>query len=435
MEDDQLGKIENAIKTASHPSALKITDMRTAVVCSNYDYPILRIDTNQGVYGIGEVRDAGHRENALQFKHLLLGQNPCNVDMVFRAIKQYGGSGREGGGVSGIEIALWDLVGKVYGVPCYQFLGGKYRDKVRIYADTPAPAEPTPQGYAKRVQGRKEMGLTFIKFDVGMHVLKGYVDDGLVGKPSQFEYALGRRWATRGLPGTQLTDQGIARFAEIVAEVRRTVGWEIPLAVDHFGPITVKDAIRLGRALEPYGLAWMEDIMPWQDVEANRQVTRAINVPTLNGEDIYLWDGWREMIEARAVDIIQPDLLTAGGMLETKRIADYAERYGLPTVLHFAGSPIAFMANLHCAAAIPSFVALEHHGLDLPFWEGLVTGLPRPLLEEGYAAVPEEPGLGVDLNLEGIRANLRPPSGLFESTDEWNTPKLDFWQPDRRWDK
>ena len=209
----------------------------------------------------------------------------------------------------------------------------------------------------------------------------------------------------------------------------------MPLAVDHFGPITVKDAIRLGKVLEPFGLAWMEDIMPWQDVEANRLVTRAINVPTLNGEDIYLWDGWREMIEQRAVDIIQPDLLTAGGMLETKKIADYAESFGLPTVLHFAGSPIAFMANLHCAAAIPSFVALEHHGLDLPFWENLVTGLPSPLMVEGYAAVPEAPGLGVDLNLEGIRSNLRPPSGLFDPTDELNTPKLAFWQPDRRWDR
>lgn len=435
MQDNQFGSIENAIKRCSSPSQLKITDLRIAVVCSNYDYPILRIDTNQGVYGIGEVRDAGHKENVLQFKSMLLGQNPCNVDMIFRAIKQYGASGREGGGVSGIEIALWDLVGKVYGVPCYQFLGGKYRDKIRIYADTPAPVEPTPEGYAKRVLGRKEMGLTFIKFDVGMHVLKGYVKDGLAGAPTKFEYPLGRQGTARGLPGTQLSEVGIARFAEIVAEVRRAVGWEMPLAVDHFGPITVKDAIRLGKVLEPFGLAWMEDIMPWQDVEANRLVTRAINVPTLNGEDIYLWDGWREMIEQRAVDIIQPDLLTAGGMLETKKIADYAESFGLTTVLHFAGSPIAFMANLHCAAAIPSFVALEHHGLDLPFWENLVTGLPSPLMEEGYAAVPEAPGLGVDLNLEGIRSNLRPPSGLFDPTDEWNTPKLAFWQPDRRWDR
>jgi L-alanine-DL-glutamate epimerase-like enolase superfamily enzyme len=434
-DQDAFGNVENAIRTYSSPSDLKITDMRMAVVCSNYDYPILRIDTNQGVYGIGEVRDAGHKENALQFKSMLLGQNPCNVDMIFRAIKHFGGSGREGGGVSGIEIALWDLVGKVYGVPCYQFLGGRYRDRIRLYADTPAPAEPTPEGYVERVLGRMEMGLTFIKFDVGIHVLAGHVEGGVVGTPARYEYNMGRRWAARGTAvGTQLTDKGIARFIEIVSAVRQAVGWEIPLAVDHLGPLTVNDAIRLGRALEPYALAWLEDVMPWWDVEANLQVTRAINVPTLNGEDIYLWDGWREMIEKRAIDIIQPDLLTAGGMLETTKIADYAERYGLPTVLHFAGSPIAFMANLHCAAAIPSFIALENHALDLPFWKDLVTGLPEDLIKEGYVRVPEKPGLGVDLNYEGIAANLRFP-GLFEPTDEWNTPKLGFWQPDRRWDR
>jgi L-alanine-DL-glutamate epimerase-like enolase superfamily enzyme len=428
-------RIENAVNTHSAPSELRITDMRMAVVCSNYDYPILRIDTNQGVYGIGEVRDAGHKENALQYKSILLGQNPCNVDMLFRAIKRYGGSGREGGGVSGIEIALWDLIGKVYGVPCYQFLGGKYRDRIRIYADTPAPAEPTPEGYVERVLGRLAMGLTFIKIDVGMGVLRNRVPGGLAGAPTRFEYPLGRRYVAPGTSvGTQLTDAGIARFCEIVGAVREAIGWDIPLAVDHFGPLTINDAIRLGHAFEPFALAWMEDIMPWWDVEGNAQVTRAINVPTLNGEDIYLWDGWREMIERRAIDIIQPDLLTAGGMLETKRIADYAERYEMPTVLHFAGSPIAFMANLHCAAAIPSLVALENHALDLPFWKGLVTGLADPLMEEGYVRVPEAPGLGVDLDYAGIEANLRF-SGLFEPTDEWNTPKLGFWQPDRRWDK
>ena len=411
--------------------------MRMAVVASNYDYPIIRIDTNQGIHGIGEVRDAGHKENALQFKSMLLGQNPCNVDMIFRAIKRFGNWGREGGGVSGIELALWDLVGKVYGVPCYQFLGGKYRDKIRLYADTPTPSEPTPEAYVERVLGRVEMGLTFIKFDVGTtRVLVDHVEGGLVGSPSKHELRVrhGGRFNARGMPGTQLTDKGIARFVEIVAAVREAVGWGMPLAIDHLGPVTANDAIRLGKALEPYGLAWLEDILPWQDIEGQLQIKNNINVPTMTGENIFIWDGFRELIERRAVDIIQPDLLTSGGMLETKKIADYAERYGMPTALHFAGSPIAFMANLHCAAAIPSFVALENHALDLPFWKGLVTGLDDPLMEDGYVAVPEKPGLGVDLNYEGIEACLRTP-GLFEPTDEWNTPKLGFWQPDTRWDK
>jgi L-alanine-DL-glutamate epimerase-like enolase superfamily enzyme len=429
-------RVEDAVRTHSRPSSLKITDLRVAVVCSNYDYPILRLDTNQGVYGIGEVRDAGHRENALQFKSLLLGQNPCNVDLVFRAMKEYGNWGREGGGVSGIEIALWDLVGKVYGVPCHQFLGGRYRDRVRLYADTPHPDELTPEGYVRRVLSRKAMGLTFIKFDVGPHMLEG-VADATIGRPTQHEYALSRR---RRAPGTgpvvRITERGFARMAEIVAAVRQAAGWEVSLCIDHFGHgmLTAKEVIRLGQVLAPYGLAWMEDPMPWYDLDGHRQVTDAIEVPTAAGEELYLWDGFREWIEKRAVDIIHPDLLTAGGMAETKRIADYAERYGLPTALHFAGSPIAFMANLHVAAAIPSFVALEHHGLDLPFWRELVTGLPEDYLEEGYVRVPELPGLGVDLNYEAIEANLRVP-GLFAPTEEWNAPKLGFWQPDRRWDK
>ncbi|MFH1085154.1 MAG: mandelate racemase/muconate lactonizing enzyme family protein [Chloroflexota bacterium] len=435
-EARRIGQVENAINTNSRPSELKITDMRVAVVASNYDYPIIRLDTNQGVYGIGEVRDAGHRENALQFKSMLLGQNPCNVDMIFRAIKHFGNWGREGGGVSGLELALWDLVGKVYGVPCWQFLGGKYRDRVRLYADTPTPAEATPEAYVERVLGRKAMGLTFIKFDVGMGVLQGHVEGGLIGSPTrhQLSMAHGARFDARGLPGTQMSDRGIARFVEIVAAVRAAAGWDVSLAIDHLGPINVDDAIRLGRALEPYGLAWLEDILPWWDIEGQKRITEAINVPTMTGENIYLWDGFRELIESRAVDMIQPDLLTSGGMLETKKIADYAERYGLATVLHFAGSPIAFMANVHCAASFASFVALENHALDLPFWSKLVTGLDEPLMEGGYVRVPDKPGLGVDLNYDAIRENLRPPSGLFEPTDYWNTPKVGSWRPDRRWE-
>ena len=425
------------INTFSRPSDLKITDLRIAVVCANYDYPIIHLDTNQGIYGLGEVRDAGHKENALQFKSMLLGQNPCNVDMLFHQIKSFGNWGREGGGVSGLELALWDLAGKAYGVPCYQFLGGKYRDQVRIYADTPVPEKPTPEAYVERVLGRKAMGLTFIKFDIGPTILNAN-PGSLIGTPPKGEFG---GWRGRRAPGsgygTRVTDEGLDRMADVASAVREAVGWDVSLCIDHFGHgyMTAKEVIRLGYALEPFGLAWMEDPMPWWDISGHKQVTEAINVPTAAGEELYLWDGFRELIETRAVDIIHPDLLTSGGMLETKKIADYAERNGLPTALHFAGSPIAFMANLHTAAAISSFVALEHHGFDLPFWPGLVTGMADPLMVDGFVRVPEKPGLGVDLNLENIKANLRPPSGLFEPTDEWNTPKLGFWQPDRRWDK
>ena len=194
----------------------------------------------------------------------------------------------------------------------------------------------------------------------------------------------------------QLTDEGIARFVEIVAAVREAVGWDIPLCIDHFGHASDRQGGHppgQGARTLRAGLDGRHHALVGRRRHTARSPTRS-TCPRCNGEDIYLWDGFREMIEKRAIDIIQPDLLTAGGMLETKTIADYAERYGLPTVLHFAGSPIAFMANLHCAAAIPSFVALEHHGLDLPFWEGLVTGLPENYMEDGYVARAGEAGPG-----------------------------------------
>lgn len=424
------------VNTHSSPSDLKITDMRIAVVCANYDYPIIRIDTNQGVYGIGEVRDAGHRENALQFKSQLVGQNPCNIDMIFREMKRYGNWGREGGGVSGIEIALWDLIGKVYGVPCHQFLGGKYRDRVRLYADTPAARDATPEGYVKRVQGRVDQCLTFVIFDISMNLLNG-IGNTRIGQRTKHETNTGR-WTNAPGTGTgvHVTDHGIERMVQVVAAVRKAAGWDVSLCIDHYGHgmMTVKEVIKLGRALEPYGLSWMEDPVQWWDVASHKQVKDSVNVPICAGEELYLLEGFKPYIEQRALDINHPDLLTSGGMLETKKIADYADQFAIPTALHFAGSPIAFMANVHAAAAIPSFVALEHHGLELPFWEGLVTGLPKNYMADGYVTVPDAPGLGVDLDYDGIKANLRAPSGLFDPTDAWNTPKLGFWQPDKRWD-
>jgi L-alanine-DL-glutamate epimerase-like enolase superfamily enzyme len=397
------------VRTSSRPSDLKITDLRMAVVASNYDYPLLRIDTNQGVYGLGEVRDAGHKEDALRFKSFLLGRDPTNVDLIFTLIGKYGGPGREGGGVSGIEMALWDLTGKVYGVPAYQFMGGKYRDRIRIYADTPTPREPTPAAYVARVKQRQDSGITFVKFDMGTDVFA-------------------RMRVPGAMSGARLTNRGIAYFCSIVEAVREAVGPELPLGIDHFGPLSVGDCIRLGRALEPYNLAWLEDMVPDTDVEGLREITAALTTPTMNGETLYLLDGFRALIDRRAVRIVQPDLATAGGIRETKRIADYAAQQGIPCVLHFAGSPISFMANVHAAAAIETFMCLEHHALDIPWWKDLVTGLVDPLIVDGYVAVPEKPGLGVDLNLDVIAAHLRYP-GLFEPTPEWDSPKLGFYRP------
>ena len=424
-----VGRVEEAVNTFSRPSELKITDLRVARVAASYDYILIRIDTNQGVYGIGEGHESSHINNILQYKSILLGQNPCNVDMIINAIKPFGSWGTEGSGVSGIEMALWDLVGRVYGVPCYQFLGGKYRDRVRLYADTPSPEKRTPDGYAERVAERKALGLTLIKFDMTMHSLVAADKRVVIGKPTPHDYRLSRaRKSARGHVGTQLTERGLAMMVDIATAAREAAGPDIPLALDHFGPLTVKDGIRMGRALEGYGIAWLEDILPWWDWRGNRKVTRAINVPTLNGEQGYLLDGLRKMIKSQSVDIVQPDLVTVGGMVEIKRVADYAEKYGQPTVLHCAGSPIAFMANIHCGAAIRSLIAQEIHSLDIPYWKDLVIGLPEPLMEDGYVRVPDKPGLGLELNYEAIEEHLRHP-GLFGPTEEWNDPKLGWWIP------
>jgi L-alanine-DL-glutamate epimerase-like enolase superfamily enzyme len=435
--EKELGRAENAINTHSAPSELRITDMRLAVVASNYDYPILKIDTNQGVYGLGEVRDAGHAENALQFKSMLIGQNPCHVDMIFRAMKRYGNWGREGGGVSGIEIALWDLVGKIYGVPCHQFLGGKFRDRVRLYGDTPTPDNPSAEDFVKAIVGRRDRGLTFIKFDLRPSLFET-ADNALIGHDARYDhpYESGKWFKAPGAGrGAKLTRRSIEAAAEIVRAVREAVGNDIQLCVDHFGEgyMTADEVIRLGQALEDYDLAWMEDPVPFFDTPGHKKVADALLTPIAAGENLYLRDGFREAIRTRAYDILHPDLLTSGGMLETKRIADDGEEEGLPTALHCAGSPIGFMANIHCAAAISSFVACEHHGLDLPFWEGLVTGLDPDYMSDGYVQVPDKPGLGVDLNLEAIEENLRTPGTMFLPTDQWNTPKLGFWRPDDRW--
>ncbi|HTJ56048.1 MAG TPA: mandelate racemase/muconate lactonizing enzyme family protein [Devosiaceae bacterium] len=433
----EIGRVENAVNTFSSPSDLRITDMRLAVVAANYDYPIIRIDTNQGVYGLGEVRDAGHASNALQFKSMLIGQNPANVDMIFRAIKRYGNWGREGGGVSGIEIALWDLVGKVYGVPCYQFLGGKYREKVRIYGDTPTPDNPTVDDFVKAVQGRVAKGLTFVKFDLRPSLFETR-DNALIGHDARYDIPFeDGKWFKTPMAnrGVKLTQRSIEAAAEVVSAVRKAVGTDIQLCVDHFGEgyMSSDEVIRFGRALEQYDLAWIEDPVRFYDTAGHKKVADALLTPIAAGENLYLREGFREAIKTRAYDILHPDLLSSGGMLETKRIADDGEEESIPTALHCAGSPIGFMANIHCAAAISSFIACEHHGLDLPFWHGLVTGWDEDYLAGGYVKVPEKPGLGIDLNLEAVEENLRTPGTMFLPTEEWNTPKLGFWRPDDRW--
>jgi L-alanine-DL-glutamate epimerase-like enolase superfamily enzyme len=412
------------VNTNSSPSSLKITDLRVATVVKPGPSPctIVRIDTNQGVYGLGEVRDGASPTYALMLKSRILDENPLRIDYLFRKIKQFGGPARQAGGVVSIEMALWDIAGKVYGAPIYQMLGGKFRDRIRIYADTTESKDP--KVYARNMKIRKEeMGLTWLKMDLGIDMVQDI--PGTVTRPSGLS-----PWEERFLPhpfvATEVTDKGIDLLCEYVAAIREAVGMEIPLAMDHLGHLGVKSCIRLGKAYEKYNLTWMEDLIPWQYTDLWQRITEASPTPTLTGEDIYLKEDFIKLCERHAVSKIHPDLATSGGILETHKIGDAAMEYGVPMAMHYAGLPIGCMASVHCAAATENFLALENHSLDVPWWQDLVEGIEKPIIK-GYITVPDKPGLGVTLNEDLVRQNLKPGTGYFEPTTEWDK--------ERSWDR
>jgi len=422
--EETIQAYQNTVQRSSNPSDLKITDMRVAnIVGAPMRATILRLDTNQGIYGYGEVRDGASATYALMLKSRLLGENPCNVDRIFRKIKQFGFHARQAGGVCGIEMALWDLAGKAYGVPAYQMIGGKFRNRIRLYADTTESNDP--KIYGERLKKRmQDNGFTFLKMDLGYDLVeqeKGTVTHPL-GTSSRSDQ-LTQHFFT----ATELTDKGIAMMADYVGQIREIVGMEIPLAADHFGHIGVNSCIRLGKALTKYNMAWLEDMVPWFAMDQWKQITDAIDVPTLTGEDIFLKEPFLELCKRHAVDMLHPDLASSGGLLETKKISDIGQEYGHAMAMHFAGTPVSYHANIHCAAACENFVALEHHSVDVPWWDNLITGPSKPLIDKGYANVPETPGLGIELNPDEVKKHLAPGTGYFEPTDQWNN--------ERSWDR
>jgi L-alanine-DL-glutamate epimerase-like enolase superfamily enzyme len=409
--------VQSNVKRASEPSALKITDLRVAVVAgAPMTCPLIRIDTNQGLVGWGEVRDGANETYALFLKSRVLNENPCSVDKIFRKIKQFGSHARQAGGVCGIEMALMDLAGKAWGVPCWQMLGGKFRDRVRLYADTTSRQDPKEQ--AALLKARMDRGITYLKQDFGIGLLQKV--PGALSMPLGTNIGQGDR-VMHPFTGIEITDKGIAWLSDWVGQVREAVGWEIPLSTDHYGHISVNSCIKLARAMEKWNLAWMEDMVPWQFGELMKQIKDSTTVPILTGEDIFLKEPFIKLIDMGAVDMIHPDLASSGGLMETKKIGDYAMENGVAMAMHFAGTPISFMANVHCAAATENFIALEHHSMDVPWWESLVrTTGGNALVEKGFAVVPDSPGLGVELNEEVVKQHLRPKSGYFDPTPQWD---------------
>lgn len=446
----QAGEALNHINTHSQPSDLRITDMRVAEITgAPFRSALVKIYTNQGLVGFGEVRDGASASYALMLKSRLLGERPCDIDRLFRRIKQFGNHGRQGGGVSAVELALWDLAGKAYGVPIYQMLGGKFRDKVRIYCDTDAE-QPSGTATGLRLKERMELGFTFLKMDLGLMqiadipgavagpagVLDGLRAGGANAPARTVEDRIRRNTAydaqnvRHPFTGLHFTEKGLDCLEQYISEVRAVIGNEIPLAIDHVGHISLQNGIRLAQRIEKYVPAWLEDVIPWQYTDQYRQLQAATSVPICTGEDIYLKENFEPLLKA-GISIIHPDLLTTGGILETKKIGDLAQDHGVAMAIHMAESPIAAMAAAHVAIATENFMALEYHSVDVPWWDDIVTGLPKPLVQNGFITVPDKPGLGIDDVVDDvIRQHLQPGvTDIWQPTDQWD----DDYSWDRTW--
>jgi L-alanine-DL-glutamate epimerase-like enolase superfamily enzyme len=373
--EDTLAHSTSGVNRFSAPSDLKITDMRYATVMNTTGRcTIIRLDTNQGISGYGEVRDGADWRYALFLKSRIVGMNPCSVELIFKRIKQFGFHGRQGGGVCAVEMALWDLTGKAYNTPAYQLLGGKYRDSVRLYADT--PEEDDPDKFVAKLKDRLVgKGFTFLKMDLGIELIKNI--PGTIVNSNVVD--VGRQWSTdpgsygytqHPFTGVQVTDKGIEELAKYVAKVRDVIGFAVPLASDHYGHFDLNNAIRLGRGLEHYRLAWLEDLIPWHFMDELKQITTAIETPTLTGEDIYLKEDFIKLCDMHAVDMIHPDLATSVVCLRQKRSATMLKK----KVLQWQCILQACLFHLWrmCIAPLPHKISLHSNIIRLTFLTGLI---------------------------------------------------------------
>ncbi|MFB6221550.1 MAG: mandelate racemase/muconate lactonizing enzyme family protein [Halolamina sp.] len=374
---------------------VEITGIETAVVEGNFDWNLVRVHTDAGVTGIGESYRGGGVTGLMEYMaEFLVGENPLDVERLFRRMVQetsgHGGTtGKVVTAASGIEIALWDLAGKLLEVPTYQLLGGKYRDEVRLYCDLHAGeayavdtgyteyAEEDsyrPEAYADTARQAVEMGFDAIKFDL---------DTPADNEADPYN---GR-----------LSAADVEAKREIVAAVDDAVGDEVEVAFDCHWDYTVDSAKRLARALEPYDLLWLEDVVPPENADAQREVARSTSTPLATGENRFRVHEFSDLLYEFAVDVITPDPTTCGGLAESRAIANRAEENYITFSPHNVCGPVGTMACVHLGASIANFGHLEYHALEVDWWEDLLVR-SEPLIRDGRIEVPETPGLGVELD-------------------------------------
>jgi L-alanine-DL-glutamate epimerase-like enolase superfamily enzyme len=268
------------------------------------------------------------------------------------------------------------------GVPVYKLLGGKFRDKIRLYADCHAGETSDPQAYAEKALEVVAEGFTAVKFDV---------DNAVAGKLDPYNWTTGAREMTQ--------------IIGLIEGLRSGLGYSIDLAIDCHGQFDLPSAITLAKAVEPLRLLWLEEPVPAENLDALAQVRRSSSTVICTGENQYTRFEFLEMFNMKAVDIIMPDLAKAGGIAEGKRIADIADAHYIPIAPHNVSSPLGMMAACHVMASVPNFLLLEFHGRDITWWNDMCDG-DHPFIENGFMTVSERPGIGVELNEKAAKALL-----------------------------
>jgi galactonate dehydratase len=390
--------VQNATTPYNRPN-LKITEIRTAEVRVHGYQVHVRVYTDRGIFGQGESTDAsmGNVPLIRSFSRMLVGQDPLNIEAAFERIRTSGVfAGAQAGqyvtALSGVEIALWDLAGKALGLPVYQLLGGKVRDRVRLYCDSGLrEMSPGDEQSKARIRQIQDMGFTAAKIDI---------DDA-------FDHARFDRvnWTA----SNSEIDHMIAK----VAFTKELYPKNYDLAVDMHARYDAGTAKRVAKELEPLKLMWLEEPVPAENIDAMRDVRASTSTPIACGENIYMRWGFREILEKRAADIIEPDFQKCGGLLEGRKISDMAHTYYVPVAPHAVTSPIGMMATAHLGAAIPNFLAQEWHWIDsLELWRNWVK--EGEIIQKGYIHLPERPGIGVEMNEDGARKAQVPGTPWFE---------------------
>ena len=378
---------------------MKITDLKCTVLGRN---PVVRITTDEGIHGLGEVEQAKHylKPHVLFYRDMILGEDPTDVERVMLKIRRLGSFKPWGSAVSAIEMALWDIAGKAAGVPVYKLLGGKVRDKVRVYNGSVRfpMSGAMPEDYAANMQKMKDSPENFciIKQGIAFHSRMLQNVPGM----TYAELRSGGHHANRG----PLTERGLKHIVACVEAMKDVLGDEVGLALDCGPGFTVPDAIRLAVALEPLNLMWMEDTItgdytPYVLADVYRELTRSTITPIHTGEQIYLRQNFRELIEGHAVNIIGPDPADVGGIAELKWVAEYADLHGILMAPHGTGDGLIGLAALvQVAATLPdNYIAFEYPTGKPDWWYDIVSGLPDPIVEDSFIEVWDTPGLGVDL--------------------------------------